>query len=475
MRNWKKRIIVFSLISALSATVVHNPCMLSAESDTAKLEVMQGNAIGKIVIQSKSDRNIYTADSISSNDLEKFITYDDNRREDIGLLDEEPEPNPIETAEVVTTAPVNTPEPTDSLEPTGKPEPTDSEEPTATPSPGPTQKPSITPSVPPTCGPSYGPNPTQTVYPSIGPTTAPNPTVTPSTSNVPVVSKDPRPTVTPKPSLQPTVVPTVPPNVKPKLIVSNSIINVGRTVTIKIVNAVGSTKWSSSKQSVAVVSKGVVKALKEGKTVITAKNNGYTLTQVITVTNMSLSKSKSSLTVGKKFTLKLTNTRSYSVIWTTSNASVATVSKGAVTGKKIGTATITACCRTVKFTCKVTVMDNEKQLTTYDIKLSDIPKNQGFIVLNKVAYSGADLKISATVFNNYARKLGTASAITITLNDGKNVVGQQVYRNCRLNVKPHSKKSMVFYMTGKYIKKKNMDLRTSKMKATVLIDVCTFG
>lgn len=78
--------------------------------------------------------------------------------------------------------------------------------------------------------------------------------------------------------------------------------------------------------------------------------------------HVSLNKTKKTLTVGKKYTLKVKNTANLSLTttWKTNKKSVATVnSKGRVTAKKAGTATITctvkAGTRTRNIKCKITV------------------------------------------------------------------------------------------------------------------------
>lgn len=78
---------------------------------------------------------------------------------------------------------------------------------------------------------------------------------------------------------------------------------------------------------------------------------------------VKINKTKATLNKGKKVTLKVTGTKS-KVKWSTNKKSIATVtSKGVVTAKKKGTATITAKVGKKKYTCKITV----KQPTTKPI------------------------------------------------------------------------------------------------------------
>lgn len=135
--------------------------------------------------------------------------------------------------------------------------------------------------------------------------------------------------------------------------------------------------YKSSKKSVASVSsKGVVTAKKAGKATITVyskKNSKKKATVKVTVKSgikiksVKLNKTKAELEEGKTLTLKSTvnaTPKKYkgtnkNVIWHSSNTKVATVSsKGKVTAKKAGTATITVYSRynrSKKATCKVTV------------------------------------------------------------------------------------------------------------------------
>ena len=84
-------------------------------------------------------------------------------------------------------------------------------------------------------------------------------------------------------------------------------------------------------------------------------------------TKLKLNKSSVTITVGKTVTLKATVTgKKGTVKWSSSKKSVAMVSpRGVVTGKKKGTATITAKVNGVKKTCKVTVKSIPD--VTYDV------------------------------------------------------------------------------------------------------------
>lgn len=130
----------------------------------------------------------------------------------------------------------------------------------------------------------------------------------------------------------------------------------GESKTLKVTGTKSKVIWSSSKKSVATVtSKGKVTAKAKGTAVITAKVGSKKLTCKVTVETPKISKKTLTLNVKKSATLKVTGTKQ-KVKWSSSNTSVATVtSKGKVTAKKAGTATITAKVGTKKFTCKVTV------------------------------------------------------------------------------------------------------------------------
>lgn len=125
--------------------------------------------------------------------------------------------------------------------------------------------------------------------------------------------------------------------------------------------------WASSKQSVATVSSsGLVTALAEGSTTITATAGGKvgscTVTvsrAIVVVSSVELNKTSLELIEGESETLTATvkpdDADDKTVTWSSSNASVATVDNGKVTALKEGSATITAKAGDKTATCAVVV------------------------------------------------------------------------------------------------------------------------
>ena len=127
------------------------------------------------------------------------------------------------------------------------------------------------------------------------------------------------------------------------------------TATISPSNATIKTiTWSTSNSAVAKVAGGTITAVKVGSATITAKtHNGKSASVAVTVTakaiaatGVTISPTSASINVGssKTFTATVTpsNATTKTITWSSSNSAVATVSGGKVTGKKAGTAKITA-------------------------------------------------------------------------------------------------------------------------------------
>ena len=127
-------------------------------------------------------------------------------------------------------------------------------------------------------------------------------------------------------------------------------LKVAETVTLKAtVNPDDATDktvtWSSSDETIAIVSNGVVIAKKIGKTVVIAQAGNKTATCQVTVlatdvTSVTLDKTTASLRAGETVTLTATvnpdDATDKTVTWSSSDQTVATVSNGVVIAKKFG-------------------------------------------------------------------------------------------------------------------------------------------
>ena len=148
------------------------------------------------------------------------------------------------------------------------------------------------------------------------------------------------------------------------------------TATVAPENATNkSLTWISSNTSVASVSNGVVVALNEGSSIIMATAENVTAMCAVTVldnpvTGITLDQTSASLKVNESITLTATvsptNATDKTVIWSTSDESVATVSNGVVIAARIGTATITATAGDRKATCDISVVATPVEKITLD-------------------------------------------------------------------------------------------------------------
>ena len=132
--------------------------------------------------------------------------------------------------------------------------------------------------------------------------------------------------------------------------------------------------WASSDEKIAkVAADGTVTAVAAGTATITATfKDGTKKTCTVTVTKgdgkIELSSTKATIIAGGSvltLTAKVTGITDTTVIWKSSDESIATVDGGKVTGKKAGSVKITATSKTdatVTATCEVTVKDGAGEL-----------------------------------------------------------------------------------------------------------------
>lgn len=148
--------------------------------------------------------------------------------------------------------------------------------------------------------------------------------------------------------------------------------------------------WASSKQSVASVSNsGLVTAIAEGTSTITASAGGKSATctiqvskKVIEVTSVELDKTETGLVEGESITLFATvkpdDATDKTVTWSSSNAAVATVDgNGKVTAIKEGTTTIIAKVGDKQATCIVTVSKKVIEVESITLNKDDLSLEKG--------------------------------------------------------------------------------------------------
>lgn len=142
---------------------------------------------------------------------------------------------------------------------------------------------------------------------------------------------------------------------------------------------------------------------------------------------VKLSKTMLTLDISETYTLKISGT-SNSVKWTTSNKKIATVSsKGKVSAKAEGTATITATVSKKQYKCKVTVNDMEVDMiigamtfdgSTLEQQIEKAKKdNPNFIAVEK--YDEAHYKVTILESNRLKLVAEVENQIAVTLEEYK--------------------------------------------------------
>ena len=209
------------------------------------------------------------------------------------------------------------------------------------------------------------------------------------------------------------------------------------------------------------------------------KTNGtLTITPVsVPATSITLNASSQNLITGESFTLtatvepaKTTDT----VVWSSSNEAVATVSDGTVTAAKAGTTEITATAGNVKATCTVTVSDPVYKVT--DIKLTAAPSRRiaaGKKVKLKASIAPSNATDKSVTWTSSNKKVATVNAkglVTFKKNAGGKKVtitatakdGNKKFAKITLTCMKGSVKSIK--LSGKTTVKSG---KTTKLKAKV--------
>lgn len=181
--------------------------------------------------------------------------------------------------------------------------------------------------------------------------------------------------------------------------------------------------WKTSDPGVAVVDEnGKVTSVAAGTAVITATGNRETASCEVTVKESSIALDMESLTLSTKgngSSIKLTPAvvgSSRSVKWTSNNKQIAVVSGGKVTGKKSGTAVITATANGISASCKVVVtegsvsIDQEKLLLyTGETMLLKTNAEKG----DSIIWKTSDETVARVDENGKVTAVGAGSAVLI--------------------------------------------------------------
>ena len=251
----------------------------------------------------------------------------------------------------------------------------------------------------------------------------------------------------------------------------------GKTFTLKSkVTVTGKaskkvTYKTSNKKIATVNAKGKITAKKKGTAKIYViskadkkKKCTVTVTVGTPVTKVKLNKTKSTMTIGKKQTLKATVTpkkaSSKAVVWKSSNKKVATVtSKGVVKAKKAGTVTITATAKDgsgKKASCKVTVKKASAAKPVDPVPVTPLGIKSVKIVqgdMMEVTFTKATA-LTAADFNVWAKRYENADYL-------KKYTVSHVTTTDSITYKVHITGDMVFGK-GLYIKVEVPKLKLSK-------------
>ncbi len=157
--------------------------------------------------------------------------------------------------------------------------------------------------------------------------------------------------------------------------------------------------WTSSDEKIASVdSSGLVSAKGAGTALITASCNGKTDTCIVEVADTATRIIERIVHLKTKGTAKTyaldwqVTGRKTAVKWKSSNTKVASVSKGKITAKKPGTATITAEANGVTDTVLVTVQEFTPSITLNQREYTLYTKGKGNTISIKAKVDGADKK-----------------------------------------------------------------------------------
>ena len=131
----------------------------------------------------------------------------------------------------------------------------------------------------------------------------------------------------------------------------------GQTASLKVSDAPGSVKWSSSDSSVvAVSSSGKLNAKAKGKVTITVTSGSQKIQCRVTVEDPKLNHATLTMNLKEVAYLKLSGCK-HSVKWYSDDSDIVKVSNGKLTAKEVGKTVVKAKVHGKTYSCKVTVKE----------------------------------------------------------------------------------------------------------------------
>ena len=184
--------------------------------------------------------------------------------------------------------------------------------------------------------------------------------------------------------------------------------------------------WTSTRTTIATVSgSGLVSALAEGNTTITAMAGGKTAScsvtvvkGVVAVSSISLNKDSIELVEGDSETLTATvspnDATDKTVSWTSSNTGVATVKDGTITAIKEGEATITAKAGEKTASCKVIVAKKVIPVESIELNKTELELVEGDSETLTATISPEDATNKTVSWSSSNTRVATVKDGTIT-------------------------------------------------------------
>ena len=244
---------------------------------------------------------------------------------------------------------------------------------------------------------------------------------------------------------------------------------VGQKIELKATvlpsNAIQTVVWKSKDESIATVSNGQVKGVSPGEVYVnayTADKKYYAKCKIKVIPypeSITLNKTKETVCVGQKFTLKATvlpANAPQTVVWVTKDKSIATVSNGQVKGVGVGSTTIIAYTYDKKLyaKCQVTVFLNPESISLDKTSASVVVGKKITLTakvlpadsLQTVVWVSKDKSI-ATVSNGQVKGVSPG---TVYIN--AYTYDKKLYAKCKVTVIPApeevvlSKTSMTIYV-----------------------------